>query len=453
VRHSLTIREKLLDELTSAIFSEDGLEGAAYMLCGVSTTHDETRLLVREVIPVASAHYIVREPLRLSIASDSYVPIAKRAKLKSEAVLFVHSHPSGFPHFSEQDDREEPKLHSFLHSRAPGLPHGSLVFDSPTSFQGRIFGTDGGWLPMDRTRILGDRFRFVDRVEGEPPLPDFFDRQVRAFGPDIQRLLGRLHIGVVGAGGTGSAVIEQLCRLGVGTLSVFDGELFDKSNATRVYGSRLSDENEEKAAIQQKNIERIGFGTKINIVPKHITDEAAAKEMRNCDLLFGCTDKQAPRSTMVRLALFYLIPVIDTGVSIDSVDETIKGIYGRITTLFPEEACLFCRGRIDPATIRAESLPPEQRDRELREGYIPRLNTTQPAVITFTSTVAALAINEMLHRLTGFMGAERRSSETIVLFHDSRIRTNRESPSSDCLCQLKANWARGDSKSFLGRTW
>jgi molybdopterin/thiamine biosynthesis adenylyltransferase/proteasome lid subunit RPN8/RPN11 len=453
VRHTLTIRETLFRQLTAAIFSEAGLEGAAYVFCGVSECDREIRLLAKEIVPLATEHYLLREPLRLSIASESYVRMAKRARDSGEAVLFVHSHPAGYPDFSKQDDREEPKLHSFLRSRAPDRPHGSLVFNSENSCQGRIYSDGNTWTPIDRIRVLGDRFRFIDRVGQENPLPEFFDRQVRAFGPDIQRLLGRVHVGVVGAGGTGSAVIEQLCRLGIGAISIFDGEFFDATNATRVYGSSLNDVDAPKTAIQQRNIEQIGFGTKINIVPKHITDETAAKEMRNCDLVFGCTDKQAPRSILVRLALYYFIPVIDVGVSIDSKDGVIRGIWGRVTTLMLEEACLFCRNRIDPVTIRAESLPPDQRDRELQEGYIPQLDTTQPAVITFTTSVASHAVNELLHRLTGFMGSERRSTEVFIAFHDNRIHTNRESPKADCLCQLKENWGKGDSKNFLGRTW
>ena len=49
---------------------------------------------------------------------------------------------------------------------------------------------------------------------------DVFDRQVRAFGADIQELLATLRIGIVGNGGTGSPVAEQLIRLGF-RLSLF----------------------------------------------------------------------------------------------------------------------------------------------------------------------------------------------------------------------------------------
>lgn len=451
MQYSFSVSESLHDQLIRSIFSNPGLEGAAYILCGVSAGED-TRLLAREVIAVDDHHYIRREADRLSIAAESYVPIAKRARTEGEAILFVHSHPEQYPDFSAQDDKEEAELHEFFHRRASGLPHGSLVLNTPASFRGRIYSAQG-WQPISRMRVFGRRFRFTDRDSGNETQPDYFDRQVRAFGPDIQRLLRRLNIGVVGAGGTGSAVIEQLVRLGVGTLSIFDGEAFDASNATRVYGSTLADKGRAKTDIQTEHITRIGMKTRIRAFSKHITDKETAKELRNCDIIFGCTDKHAPRGILVRLAMRYLIPVFDLGVKIDSEDQGIRGILGRVTTLLPGEACLFCRGRINADTIRAEGLPMEQRERELDEGYIKQFATAEPAVVTFTTAVAAHAINEMLHRLTGFMGDERKSSEALMLFHETKLRTTHDTPNEDCMCQVRRHWGRGDSASFLGITW
>jgi len=55
-----------------------------------------------------------------------------------------------------------------------------------------------------------------------PHIAPLFDRSVRAFGADIQAALGDLRIAVIGAGGTGSAVAEQLVRLGVRHLTLID---------------------------------------------------------------------------------------------------------------------------------------------------------------------------------------------------------------------------------------
>jgi molybdopterin/thiamine biosynthesis adenylyltransferase/proteasome lid subunit RPN8/RPN11 len=449
---TLTISEEYFHELQRVVFSDPGAEGAAYLLCGLSDTGEEKRLLIREVVPVEPQHYLRRDSNRLSIASESYVRIAKRAKLSGNSVVFVHSHPDGIPDFSVQDDREDEALHTFLSDRAPDGVHGSLVLSRPNIARGRVW-TPEGLAVIGRVRVIGRRFTFIDSLSDDGPVPEFFDRQVRAFGPDIQKLLARLHVGVVGAGGTGSSVTEQLVRLGVGTVSVFDRDVFDKTNVNRVYGSSIADAGRNKAHIAGEAAQRTGLPTAVRVYPEHITVRGTAMRLRACDIVFGCTDRHAPRGILVQLALRYFIPVIDTGVKIDSKDGTIRGVTGRVTTLLPGEACLFCRERISAETIRLESLTLNERRALADEGYAPELETPAPAVIPFTTAVAAQAVTELLHRLTGFMGEDRRSSEVLLVFSESRTRTNRQPPNPECLCAKRAVWGRGDTRRFLDMSW
>src|SRR5438105_1196211 len=95
----------------------------------------------------------------------------------------------------------------------------------------------------------------------ECSLPPWADRQGRAFGKETQALLSRLHVGVVGTGGTGSAVYEQLVRLGVGRVLAIDEQTLTDTNVTRVHGSGLGDVGMAKAAIAQRHAEQIGTGT------------------------------------------------------------------------------------------------------------------------------------------------------------------------------------------------
>src|SRR5262249_49331997 len=249
--------------------------------------------------------------------------------------------------------------------------------------------------------------------------PDaLYDRQVRAFGGGVQGILSNLTVGVVGAGGTGSAVTEQLIRLGTGKLLVFDGDTLDDSNLTRVYGSGREQVGLKKVRIVEQSAGRIGLGTAIVPVDKPITYRSAAELLRDCDVVFGCTDDQWGRSILTRLALYYYIPVFDMGVRIDSENGMIRSVQGRVTTLMPGNACLFCRHRLDANMVASEAIAatdPAAAARLRREGYIPEIEGVAPAVISFTTSVASWAVCELLHRLTGLMGAERTSTETLFL--------------------------------------
>lgn len=452
MKYTLTILESHYRQLVDFIFSKPGLEGAAYLLCGQGTTKREYRFLVQEVVPVEDIHYLIRTPNTLSIDSGSYTKIAKKAKLNKQAVIFVHSHPEGFASFSPQDDIEESKLHNFLSDRLSDTKNGSLVFATRSYCKSRVW-INKRWVEISRVRIIGKQFKFIEQMNDSIAIPEFFARQVLVFGPEIQKLLIRLHVGIVGAGGTGSALVEQLTRTGVGEISIFDGDSFEDSNINRVYGSKVSSKRRNKATIAGENAAGVGLGTTINVYPRDITNKSIAKELRNCDLVFCCTDNEWSRGVLVQLSIRYLIPLVDLAVMISSDGGIIRDIVGRVTTFFPGEACLFCRKRIDARTIQLETLSTDERKILAANRYAPELQTDDPAVIMFTTAVASQALSEFFHRLTGFMGENRNSTEVLMLFDTTRLRTNREAANSECLCQNTKKWGSGDSRDFLGITW
>jgi molybdopterin/thiamine biosynthesis adenylyltransferase len=457
MKYSLTFTETDFAALTEHLFDGATTERGAYLLCRRGRSSEDFRFLVREVIPVLLEDIESASPTHMKIRSRSFLRAMKRADEKGESFVFVHSHPDGFTRHSPQDDREEAPLFATAYNRIHNEgPHVSLVFSARNIPVGRVWLVDGRVVELDRVRVIGRRFHLFDAVRNELPIPEFFDRQVRAFGPDVQRLLQRLTIGVAGAGGTGSAVIQQLTRLGVGRLIVSDGELFDKTNINRVYGSRVSDQGEPKTGIVERSLEEIGLGTSLRTISKPITFQSVLREFLSCDAVFGCTDDEWGRSLLTKVAVYYLIPVFDIAVKIDSDGGTISSIQGRVTTLLPGKACLFCRGRLSPGAIAAQqmqALNPDQAKQLRKEGYVPELEEPAPAVIPFTTAVASSAVTELLHRLTGFLGDDRDSSEVIHRFDDTRLSTNDRPPTPECFCGNAAEVGRGDTNLFLNVTW
>jgi hypothetical protein len=119
----------------------------------------------------------------------------------------------------------------------------------------------------------------------------------------------------------------------------------------------------------------------------------------------------------------------------------------------PGAACLSCRGRISGDVIAAEILQetnPSEYESQRKQGYIPELGTQAPAVIPFTSAIASFSINELLHRLSGYMGDDRVSTELFLLFDDSRNSRNSTPASPECVCSKRKKWGRGDTDPFLG---
>lgn len=455
MKYSLAILEQDYDAIVNFLFDNAATEKAGYLICKTSLNDDECKLLVREFIPVDQAHVDDSSDRHLIIDSASFLPVMKKASNTKHSFVFLHSHPQDYPKHSPQDDKEEQKLFKTAYIRIKNGLHASLVFSAKDKVAGRVWLEDGTKVEMDVIKVIGNRFRFIFSQTAEINT-DIFDRQIRAFGIDLQKMLKSMHIGIVGVGGTGSAVAEQLTRLGVGKLTIADGQKFEKSNVNRVYGSNVNDDGLEKVLITKRMSEEIGLETQIVVYDKPITNQSIINNFKNCDVIFSCTDDEWGRSLLNKLAFYYYVPVFDMAVAVDSQDEVIKSIEGRVTTIVPSGGCLVCRERIDSTSILSESLQatnPEELKERIKEGYIPELDDTAPAVIMFTTTIASAAVTELIHRLTGFMGRDRKSNEILYFFDSSRIRTNYAEPKADCVCGDKMYLGRGDTTPLLDTTW
>jgi molybdopterin/thiamine biosynthesis adenylyltransferase len=258
--------------------------------------------------------------------------------------------------------------------------------------------------------------------------------------------------GVVGLGGTGSAVFEQLVRLGVGSLIAIDDDTITATNVTRVYGSTVEDVGRPKVEVAAANANRIGLRTSVKTYGGRVTDRETARVLRSCDIVFGCTDDHAGRAILSRLAYWYLIPLIDVGVMISADNGLATGVDVRITTVLPGAPCLLCRHRIDPQRAREELLEPEERQRLADEGYAQGLGEADPSVVSYTSLAASFAVSEMLERLIGY-GDTEATTELLVRLHDRRLSSIAGTSMPDHYCADRNTWGLGDVEPFLGQVW
>lgn len=455
MRTTLALTEETWSEIVSAL--EEPRETAGFLLAGFARGADALTLLGRTLRWVAEERYLVRTATRLTIPSAGFVPsLAAAAKDKSVPV-FVHSHPGGDPTPSARDAKVDRQLRgpALIRSRQPFYV--SLIVGGTRRkprFTGIVYGPEGKIAELERIRVIGKRIHIIGAADHAASTINFdaFDRQIRAFGKDGQRLIARLRVGVVGAGGTGSAVFEQLVRLGVREIVVIDDDTLSNTNLTRIHESARSQCGELKVNVAKQAAERIGLGADVRAVEGRISDKAIARELKHCDVVFGCTDDETGRQQLSKLALWYLIPVFDMGFLLDPTPKGgIAGLYGRVTTVVPGAACLVCRDYATPDGLHAESLPPEEREARAQEGYVPGLRERDPSVGAFTTMVATFAINELLDRLIGY-GAEpgAGSTETLIRLHERKLGFNSKQPRSGHWCGKRSNWGRGDSPTFLG---
>lgn len=435
-------------------------EAGAVLLAGTARTESGLRLLGRELAWVPEDAYDRRTPRSLLIKSSGYVEALRRAEERGDVPIWLHTHPGAFtdPRRSEYDETVDEELRQTFRVRSGATLYGSIVA-SPSDqwfrFTGSVWGHDDNRESIDRLLVVGERLslRAADDAASQAQVPEHFDRQVRAFGGDIQQVLRHLRVGVVGCGGTGSATAEQLARLGVGSLLLVDHDTLSDTNVTRVYGSSPEDVGLPKVEVLASHLRRIAPETRVDTLRGTITNAAIARALPSCDVVYGCTDDNAGRLVLSRLAAYYLTPLIDLGVLLSSDAGQLRGIDCRITVVTAGSACLVCRNRIDLARAAAEQLPRDERARRQAEGYAPELAGIEPAVVAYTSAVASFAVAELLERFIGY-GPEPEPSEILLRCHDREISTNTARPRGRHYCHPAAGiLGAGDRDPFLGQTW
>ena len=463
----LTMRDADLDALRTSILRDDRIEAAAYVLCGQSSIQSNPwerrrrhRLTVHSILPIPDEDAVSSSEHHVTWSTASYVRLLKRAKDEGLVPGIVHTHPHGPPRFSAQDDHNERDLLQLARNRnGDQTSLVSILLTGDDEVRARLWPDPHGAVDANTVRVVGRRIA-THAPTLETSDRDFLARQALAFGTSLDARLNAMRIGIVGCGGTGSATAMLLARLGVGGLALFDEDIADVTNLNRLHGARRADADamRPKVDIVAREITELGLGVRVVPLRYWIGDPHCRDALKACDVIFGCTDDHDGRLFLNRLAYFYLIPVVDMGLAIDPAPDRTRllDLTGRVTVLMPGAPCLLCRGIVDPSVARDEHLRrqlPEEYERRKRESYVRGADDPAPAVATFTTATACLAIDELLQALTGFRGSDGWAWQRTRRFDLLQDRRPGASHQPDCpVCSSPDYWGRGDIDPFLDRT-
>jgi molybdopterin-synthase adenylyltransferase len=437
----LRIQAETLDQLTSHIKAAEPEETGTFALVGaVKRGRDTPDLVVHSLLLPAPSEWAAKGEDWLT-PSTSYINRATVAADRGGLGLaFIHSHPSpnhpaGLSWVDEDSTR---RLMGNLLQILGDVPMASLVF-TPNSFAGVVKYPGQELVRCDRLRIIGPRLITLVAADArgiEGTTPDMTpERQVLALGAAGQEQLARMKVGIVGAGGTGSGVAEQLSRMGVTDFVLIDDDRVEPSNISRVYGSTPSDGRRRrfKVAVLAREIRRISPACKVRCLRRSITDPGVSDTLLDTDVVFCCTDTDGSRAILNDLAQTCFVPVIDVGCKIDVAAGSVRGVYGRVRYLRPGLPCLWCTETIDGTRILRESMSPEERERLAASGYGTGVGP-QPSVIHLTTIVASLAISEFLSIALGVPNVHDGSWLSISL-SDPFLRRVKSTPVQNCRCQ------------------
>ena len=468
--YSVTLSEEHLGKLRAHLLRRDGNEHVAYILCGEAHVREDPwdrethrKFLSVEIVPVADENVVESLPHFVTWQTATFISALKRAQAQGQVVAIVHNHPAGMIGFSAKDDENERDLIELARKRNGDTEIMlSVILTADGLLGGRawLHPNPKGHAPLRTIRVIGKDFRFHYPGRGVGMPAAAFHRQALAFGRALNQDLASLRVAVIGCGGTGSAVAMLLARLGVGQIVLIDNDIVDKTNLSRLHGSRqaAADAMLPKVMVVARSITELGLGVRVVPIEAWVGDPGCRDALRACDLIFGCTDDNEGRLFLNRFAYFYVTPVIDLGLAIEvckSEPPEVQCLDGRVTVVAPGTVCLACRGVIDHDAAQAETLRrtnPLEYARQKAEGYVAGEGDPRPAVVTFTTEVATMAVNETLQRIQGFRGPDGAMNHRVRKFHlGEDFKPGSQSAPGCRLCDSRTYWGRGDMDPFLDR--
>jgi molybdopterin/thiamine biosynthesis adenylyltransferase len=182
------------------------------------------------------------------------------------------------------------------------------------------------------------------------------DRYTRQsfLGAHSQQLLLGCRVGIVGLGGGGSHIAQQLAHIGVGKMFLFDPDVIDTPNLNRTVGSTPGDvENlTPKVEVARRLVE--ATNPSVSVTPLRGLWQENLEYLRSCDVVFGCIDGLIPRKILEESCRRSLTPLIDVGMDVHLGDPYT--ISGQVIVSIPGEPCFRCMQFIrDSDTAREES--------------------------------------------------------------------------------------------------
>jgi molybdopterin/thiamine biosynthesis adenylyltransferase len=443
MRTELCIAQADLETLKQQLLGVD-TERCAVLLASQSTRSDEQiRMLVREVIFPDQKEYTSQSALDAELSPLFVAQVAKRAAKNKLALVFVHTHlDDDIPDFSRVDDRGEQPLRTFLNTRNIEGHHAALVI-SQGGMRARLLGT------QDELRIVSIGSK--RRVEFDPDLDDgptsaTFDRQVRAFGAAGQKQLQKLTVAIVGLGGTGSIMAQQLVHLGVRDFILIDHDSIEETNLNRVVGAARSDLGANKAEIAARYVQGFGSDIKVDVVAGDVSRDSVARHLIDADVIMCCTDSHGSRSVIQQVSYQHLISCIDMGSTIIQEKGEVTGIFGRVQLLAPGLPCLWCSDLLDAAEIRRDMMNEAERR---SDPYIVGSREPSPSVISLNGTVVSLAVTMLLGIA---VGAPVDATRLMYNARSPALRSVQGAPKADCfICSKKGALAWGDHRRLFTR--
>lgn len=135
-------------------------------------------------------------------------------------------------------------------------------------------------------------------------------RNIPALTEAEQALLAGKTVAVIGCGGLGGHIIDQLARIGVGALRVVDGDVFEESNLNRQLLATAETLGTSKAKAAAARVKAIDPAVQVTAHPVFLTRDNARELLTGCDAVLDALDSIEARRILSEACAELGIPMV-----------------------------------------------------------------------------------------------------------------------------------------------
>jgi len=343
------------------------------------------------------------------VTVKALVEVTNKARKQGMALVEVHCHPfSGTQAtFSSTDRAGFGEFVPYILNDLPDRPYGALVLGDQ-SVDGVLWERSVNYpQPIEEILVEGKNLNRLSitskstnndrrsRPEGGPR--GRTSRQILAIGLAGQANLEGVKVGIVGLGGLGSHVAQQLTYLGVRQFVLVDGDRVDPTSLNRMVMTEPRDVGRMKVDVIGEQIERVAGRKNVSVerLATDLRDTSALNAIKHVDVLFGCVDNDGARLMLNELACAYLIPYFDLAVGLLSDNNGIGEAGGRVAVVLPTGPCLLCAREVDFSQASDDLASHEDLMRRRLQGYAGPAFPS-PSVVSLNGVIASIGTQEFL---------------------------------------------------------
>ena len=145
-------------------------------------------------------------------------------------------------------------------------------------------------------------------------MKNWLERTNLLLGDEGLEKLQKSHVLVVGLGGVGAYAAEQLCRAGIGEMTIVDGDVVEKTNCNRQLPALISNEGRPKSEIMAERFRDINPSIKLHVINEYLNDDRLIEivEKTRYNYIIDAIDTLSPKVLLIHHSIKLSLPIVSS---------------------------------------------------------------------------------------------------------------------------------------------